>query len=160
MRLHLCAVGRLKAGPEAELLARYAQGLKGLGQQIGLGELALVEIDDRKGPKGPAGRDWQARQLLERLPANARKIVLDASGRALSSDQLAGLLGGWRDGGVGDAALLIGGADGHGQAALAAADIVLCLGPMTWPHLLARVMVAEQLYRAAAILARHPYHHG
>lgn len=85
-------------------------------------------------------------------------MALDERGRALGSAELAALLGGWRDAGVREARFLIGAADGLGDAERASADRLLAFGPATWPHLLARAMLAEQLYRATAILAGHPYH--
>ena len=88
----------------------------------------------------------------------SREILLDERGRQLSSEEFAGLLGRWRDEGVREARFLIGGADGHGEAARSNADLLLGFGAMTWPHLLARAMLAEQLWRATSILAGHPYH--
>jgi 23S rRNA (pseudouridine1915-N3)-methyltransferase len=95
---------------------------------------------------------------LQRTPADALVVALDERGVTLSSRDLAARLGGWRDSGRREIAFLIGGADGLGRAALDRAALVLSLGPMTWPHLLVRVMLAEQLYRAVAILQGHPYH--
>ena len=105
----------------------------------------MTELPDRGGAVPPA-------------PASAVTIVLDEKGRALSSLELAARLSAWRDGGRREARFLIGAADGHDEAQRAAADLVLSFGPATWPHLLARAMLAEQLFRATAILANHPYH--
>ena len=96
--------------------------------------------------------------LRAALPRGARLVALDETGRTLDSAAFAGLLGDWRDAGTREAAFLIGGAGGLDPALRREADAVLAFGPMTWPHLLVRVMLAEQLYRAASILAGHPYH--
>ncbi len=100
----------------------------------------------------------EAELILAALPPGARLIALDERGAAWSSVELAGRLAGWRDAGTGAVAFAIGGADGLGSAVLDRADAVLSLGKMTWPHLLVRGMLLEQLYRAQQILAGHPYH--
>jgi 23S rRNA (pseudouridine1915-N3)-methyltransferase len=95
------------------------------------------------------------------IPASltpAREVLLDERGKQLSSEEFAALLGRWRDDGVREARFLIGAADGHGAAARTQADLLLGFGPMTWPHLMVRAMLAEQLWRATSILAGHPYH--
>lgn len=95
---------------------------------------------------------------MPELPANSVSIVLDERGKALSSAELANKLEGWRDAGKREARFLIGAADGHDEVQRERADLLLCFGAATWPHLLARAMLAEQLYRATSILANHPYH--
>lgn len=121
----------------------------------GLGPLEIVEIDERKDAKHIARATLQA---LEALPKGANKIALDETGKAMSTRSLADLLAGWRDSGVPEAAFLIGAADGLTEETRKAADMVLSLGKLTWPHRLARAMIAEQLYRAASLLSGHPYH--
>lgn len=107
----------------------------------------------------PGGdRDQEALALLRRVPPGAVVVALDQRGTALTSPDLANRLGGWRDDGRREIAFLIGGAAGLGRSVLDRADLVLSLGPMTWPHLLVRAMLAEQLYRAVMILQGHPYH--
>lgn len=153
MRIEILAVGRLKAGaPERELIARYLDRAAAAGRPLGLTGFEMTELPD--------GRDAEseAAQLLARVPPGARRIVLDERGKALSSRDFAGLLATWRDAGAPATAILIGGADGHGASAREAADLVLSLGPMTWPHQLVRALIAEQLYRAVSILGGHPYH--
>ncbi len=150
MRLSLCAVGRLRKGPERVLTDDYLDRLARTGRVVGLGPAELVEVDDRKG-------DADAR-LIRAVPEGARLCALDERGRAMTSPEFAAMLAAWRDGGAGRAAFVIGGADGLDRALLDRADSALSLGPMVWPHMLARVMLAEQLYRAAAILAGTPYH--
>ena len=154
MRLHLCAVGRLRAGPERALIDDYLKRLDRTGRPLGLGPVAEHEVDDRKG----GGMAAEALLLARACPAGARRVVLDERGEALSSPELAARLARWRDEGVQDLALLIGGADGLAPELRAGADASLSLGRMVWPHALVRVMLAEQLYRAATILAGSPYH--
>lgn len=154
MRLHVCAVGRLRAGPERALIDDYLARLDRAGRPLGLGPAAEHEVEDRKNA-GPAA---EAALLARAVPRGARLVALDERGRMLSSPDLAAQLGRWRDGGAADAAFAIGGADGLDPALRDRADLVLSFGAMVWPHALARVMLAEQLYRAATILAGSPYH--
>ena len=155
MRLTLVAVGRLRdATPEATLFRDYQTRFDRTGRALSLGPLTLTEVEDRRGT-GMAG---EATLLSRAVPAAAVMVVLDERGRTLSSPDLAAELARWRDGGRQDAAFLIGGADGLDLALRDRADLSISLGPMVWPHMLARVMLAEQLYRAATILAGLPYH--
>ena len=123
-----------------------------------------AEIEDRIAVLARADEDdidiGEGALLLAAVPAGATVVVLDAGGRALDSPALAARLRTWRDAGVGDVAFLIGGAEGLDADVVAGADLVLSLGPMTWPHLLARAMLAEQIYRAQCILEGHPYARG
>lgn len=154
MRLHVCAVGRLRAGPERDLVDDYLQRLGRSGKPLGLGPVAEHEVEDRKG----GGMAAEAALLARTIPEGAALCVLDERGMLLSSPEFAQALAGWRDGGRQDAAFVIGGADGLDPGLRARADLVLSLGRMVWPHMLVRVMLAEQLYRAATILAGAPYH--
>lgn len=149
-RLHLLAVGRMGAGPERALFDAYR---KRPGWP-----LTLVEIDDRKG--GPdAGRTArECAALLAKVPEGAAVVALDERGLTLSSREFAARMQGFDDQGRRDVALLIGGADGLDDAIRARADLVLSFGRLTWPHMMVRVMLAEQLYRARSILDGHPYH--
>ena len=154
MRLTICAVGRFRGGPEAALFDDYRARFDRIGRTIGLGPLAIREVEGRKGG-GMAGEAL----LLERSIADGALVcALDERGKTMASPEFARLLGNWRDQGHRDAAFLIGGADGLDERLGARADISLSLGPMVWPHMLARVMLTEQLYRAAGILAGTPYH--
>lgn len=153
MRLKIIAVGRLRSGPERELVETYCTRLQsGLA---GLGPLSLTEIDDRKDARQVAHAFNESQAARAK---GARRIALDETGQSLTTKALAERLAFWRDTGVSEAAFLIGGADGLGEEALKSADMVLSLGKLTWPHRLARAMIAEQLYRAASLLAGHPYH--
>ena len=154
MRLTLAAVGRARAGPEREMVDDYLTRAARTGRGIGLTEARLVEVEP-KAASGPAG---EADALRRAIPDGACLVCLDERGRTLSSPDLARRIAGWRDAGQRDAAFVLGGADGLDRTLVAEADLVLSLGPMVWPHMLARVMVAEQLYRAASILAGTPYH--
>ncbi|HEV2747249.1 MAG TPA: 23S rRNA (pseudouridine(1915)-N(3))-methyltransferase RlmH [Allosphingosinicella sp.] len=137
MLLHIVARGRIGRGPEAELVERY---LKRIAWPTKVTELP------ESGGRPPAP------------PANAVTIFLDESGEQLGSTGLARKLADWRDRGVREARFMIGGADGFDERARAGADLLLAFGKATWPHLLARAMLAEQLWRATSILANHPYH--
>lgn len=137
MLLHLIARGKIGRTPEAELVSRYAKRI--------IWPIKLTELPEAGGTLPPP-------------LTPARTVLLDERGRQLGSEEFAGLLGRWRDEGVREVRFVIGAADGHGEAARAAADLLLGFGAMTWPHLLARAMLAEQLWRATSILAGHPYH--
>ncbi|MFN5996632.1 MAG: 23S rRNA (pseudouridine(1915)-N(3))-methyltransferase RlmH [Paracoccaceae bacterium] len=154
MRLHLCAVGRLRAGPERDLIDDYLARLDRTGRPLGLGPVSEHEVEDKKG----GGMAAEATLLARAVPEGAALCVLDERGKVLSSPEFAQALAGWRDGGRQDAAFVIGGADGVDPGLRARADLVISLGRMVWPHMLVRVMLAEQLYRAATILAGSPYH--
>ena len=153
MRLHICAVGRLKSCPERALVEDYAARLARAGRPLSLGPLEVHEVEARRG--GPAA---EGELLTRAVPEGARVAALDERGRMLSSPDLAALLERWRDEGARDAAFAIGGADGLDAGLCESADIAISLGPMVWPHRLARAMLAEQLYRAVSILAGSPYH--
>ncbi|MBI4184825.1 MAG: 23S rRNA (pseudouridine(1915)-N(3))-methyltransferase RlmH [Proteobacteria bacterium] len=150
MKILIGAVGRARSGPEADLFTAYAARLAR--------PLRLREVVERR-PLPPAElRRREAELLLALVPAGARVVALDERGRALSSAAFAQTLGRWRDEGAAEVAFLIGGAEGLAEEVRGRADLVLSLGPMTWPHLLVRALLAEQLYRAQAILSGHPYH--
>jgi len=154
MRVRICAVGRLRAGPERTLVEDYLARFARTGRALGLGPAAVVEVEDRRG----GGMAAEAELLRRALPADAAVVALDERGRAMTSPDFAALVARLRDAGHGELAFLIGGADGLDPALRDRADAVLSLGPMVWPHMLVRVMLAEQLYRAATILAGTPYH--
>ncbi|WP_238368100.1 23S rRNA (pseudouridine(1915)-N(3))-methyltransferase RlmH [Mesobacterium pallidum] len=154
MRLHICAVGRLRAGPERTLIDDYTTRFDRSGRALGLGPLTLHEVEDKKG----GGMAAEADLLRRAIPSGARVCVMDERGRVMSSPDFADQLGRWRDTGTQDLALVIGGADGIDPSLRAEADFALSFGAMVWPHMLARAMLTEQLYRAASILAGSPYH--
>ena len=137
MLLHIVARGKIGRSPEADLVERYVKRIAW--------PTKLTELPERGGNVPPAN-------------PNGVTIVLDERGQALSSMQLAKKLEAWRDGGKREARFLIGAADGHEAEQREDADLLLSFGPATWPHLLVRAMLAEQLFRATSILANHPYH--
>jgi len=154
MKITIAAVGRMKLGPERVLLDDYLGRAGQAGRGLALGPFTVSEIDERKA----RGRAAQSARLIEAIPAGATAIVLDERGKTLSSPEFAHLLAELRDQGTGEVVFLIGGPDGHDKALRARAGRLLSFGPMVWPHMLARVMLAEQLYRAVSILAGSPYH--
>jgi 23S rRNA (pseudouridine1915-N3)-methyltransferase len=154
VRVHLCAVGRLRSGPERSLIDDYAQRFDRTGRALGLGPLTEHEVEDRRG----GGMAAEADLLARAVPGGALLAVLDERGQVLTSPEFADHLARWRDGGRQDVAFVIGGADGLDPALRTRADFALSFGRMVWPHMLIRVMLAEQLYRAASILAGGPYH--
>jgi 23S rRNA (pseudouridine1915-N3)-methyltransferase len=153
MRVLICAVGRWKAGPMRDLFEDYRRRLTWA--------VELREVEEKRSLPEAQRKAREAELLLALLPrerARLAVVTLDERGKSLASAAFAQRVGRWRDEGRDTLAFLIGGAAGHGATALEAADLVLALGPMTWPHLLVRGMVMEQLYRAQQILAGHPYH--
>lgn len=154
MRVHICAVGRLRTGPEKALIDDYHTRFDRTGRALSLGPLTIHEIDDRKG----GGMAGEAALLRRALPDGALICTLDERGKLISSPEFATRIAGWRDDGRSDLAFVIGGADGIDRTLRAEADFSLSFGKMVWPHMLARVMLTEQLYRAATILAGGPYH--
>jgi 23S rRNA (pseudouridine1915-N3)-methyltransferase len=158
MRLVITAVGRLKAGPERELAERYRERAGKLTRSIGLSALDIVEIDESRARRPEDRITQEGAALAALLTGDGVRIALDARGQALTSEALAERLARWRDSGRGAAFFLIGGADGLAGNLKQGADLLLAFGAATWPHQLARIMLLEQLYRAATILAGHPYH--
>lgn len=155
LKLRICAVGKLSARtPEAALIDDYLTRFGQTGRALGLGPANVVEVEDKRG----GGMTAEAALLSRQIPDNAAIISLDERGRIMSSPEFAGHLARLRDDGRGDLAFLIGGADGLDPSLRARADMSLSFGAMVWPHMLARVMLAEQIYRAATILAGSPYH--
>ncbi len=132
----------------------YGARLAKAGRPLSLGPLEIREVEARRG----GGMAGEAALLARAVPDGAVTIALDERGAALASPDLAARLAAWRDEGRRDAAFLVGGADGLDPALRGGADLALSFGPMVWPHMLARAMLAEQLYRAVTILAGGPYH--
>jgi 23S rRNA (pseudouridine1915-N3)-methyltransferase len=154
MRLHVCAVGRLRAGPERDLVSDYMLRFDRTGRPLGLGPLTEHEVEDKKN----LGMAAEAVLLERAIPQGALLATLDERGRIVSSPEFAEQLARWRDAGRQDVAFVIGGADGIAPSLRDRAEFSLSFGKMVWPHMLVRVMLAEQLYRAATILGGGPYH--
>ena len=154
MRLTICAVGRLRKGPEKDLTDDYLARATRAGRAIGLGPVAVNEVDDRKG----GGMAGEADLLRKAVPDGFVRVVLDERGERLTSPQFANQIAKWRDTGRPGVAFMIGGADGLDPALRAEADFAVSFGAMVWPHMLVRVMLSEQLYRGISILMGNPYH--
>ncbi len=158
MQLAIIAIGRLKDGPERVLYERYRTRLDALGRTHALGPLNLKEIPESRQASVEARMEDEARKLLAAMPAGGHLVLLDERGKTPTSAAFAADLRSRRDAGTTAVTFLLGGADGHGGSVRAAAHATLALGTMTLPHGLARVVLAEQLYRAVTLIAGHPYH--
>ncbi len=158
MRLTILSVGRLKRGAESGLFGEYSRRIDGAGKPIGAGPLKVTEVAQSRKGSAAERRRQEGQALIAKLGAGARLIVMDQGGKALSSAGFADYLAAMRDSGTGELAFVLGGPDGIGDEVVRAAEARLSLGPMTLPHGLARIVLAEQIYRALTILAGHPYH--
>ncbi len=158
MRVDIVAVGAMKPGAEKDLFDRFVERFNSLGRGQSLGPLKLVEIVEKR----PLSRKELARRegdkILNALPEGAKLIALDERGKSLESSPFAQNLKTWRDEGIQNTTFVIGGAGGLSDTVRARANLTLSFGRQTWPHMLTRAMLAEQLYRAVTILAGHPYH--
>jgi 23S rRNA (pseudouridine1915-N3)-methyltransferase len=152
LKIAIVAIGRLGRSPEADLVRLYAERATAAGRALGLGPVEVIEVEGRKPGKGS-----EAEALSAHL-ADSRIIACDERGRARSSRDFATEIGRLRDDGVRRLVFLIGGADGLDPDLRARAQDTLAFGPQTWPHALARVMLAEQVYRSVTLLAGGPYH--
>src|SRR5512146_348470 len=150
MRLTIAAVGRAGRGPERDLYDHYARRIRW--------PLTLREVEEKRKLPAPELMRREGELLLAAVSRGAIVVALDRRGRQMDSAAFARQLGRWRDQSVAEIAFLIGGADGHAAALLEKASLVLSFGALTWPHQLARAMLAEQIYRGQQILAGHPYH--
>src|SRR5690606_4681612 len=153
MRMVIAAVGRLRQGPEAKLVADYLERHAKAGRALGLPPVTLAEVEDKRG----GGMAAEAALLSKVIPEGAALVVLDERGQMLSSPGLASRIAGWREQ-ARDVAFVIGGADDIDPMLRDRADLAISFGRMVWPHMLVRVMLTEQIYRATTILAGSPYH--
>jgi 23S rRNA (pseudouridine1915-N3)-methyltransferase len=158
MRISLFAVGRLNSGPEKDLASRYLDRFAKSGPAIGLEFARVIEVAESRASNADTRKREEAAMLEKHLADGAALILLDERGKALDSPAFADMIGNLRDGGKRDLVVAIGGADGLDPALYDKASAVLCLGKLTWPHQLVRILIAEQLYRAVTILSGHPYH--
>jgi 23S rRNA (pseudouridine1915-N3)-methyltransferase len=158
MRLFIGAVGRMKNGPENALFKEYFDRCNKAGPKIGLGPMQLAEIIESKNPRKPERQRLETQGLTKMPLKNSRIIVLDERGRNLSSVAFSDQLENWRDDGVPQTSFLVGGPDGLDPSIVNDADLVLSFGTMTWPHMIARILLVEQLYRSISLLSGHPYH--
>ena len=150
MKLLIAAIGRASRGPERDLYEHYAGRIRW--------PLVLRELEEKRKLPAEQLMRREGELLLAAVPQGAVVAALDGRGTVLDSEAFARRLARWRDESVSDVAFLIGGADGHSEPLLKKASLVVSFGAMTWPHLLARAMLAEQIYRAQQLLAGHPYH--
>lgn len=159
MRITLAAIGRMKSGPERELVARYLDRARASGKPLALTHFDSVELPESRAGSASARKVEEAKGLKSALPAGI-VVALDERGKGLNSEDFSALLQRWRDEGRPAASFVIGGADGLEPEFTRSCDLVLSFSPMVWPHQLVRIMLAEQLYRATTILSGHPYHRG
>ena len=158
MRVLIAAVGRLKQGPERELAERYRKRATDVGRMIGWQTCDIIEIRDSRAENPERRMLEESIAIANVVPDRAITVILDDRGEGLSSAALADRLQDWRAAGRPAAIFIVGGADGVAASLREKADLALSFGALTWPHQLVRVMLLEQLYRAATILSGHPYH--
>lgn len=159
MRIGVYAVGRMKSGPERELADRYFGRFAKSGPAVGMEFAGVFEIPESRAKMAAERRREEAQKLAAQI-RDAAILILDERGRHATSEEFAQHIGKLRDSGQRELAILVGGPDGHDEALRRRAAFTMALGAQTWPHQLVRVMLAEQLYRAATIMSGHPYHRG
>lgn len=157
MKVHVAAVGRMKQGPERELVARYLDRAVATGRPLGLTGFEVSELTESRASSAAARKADEARALRAALPEGI-VVALDERGKSQGSEAFANQIARWRDDGRPAISFVIGGADGLAPDFVRTADLTLSFSPLTWPHQLVRIMLAEQLYRATTILSGHPYH--
>lgn len=150
MDISILAVGKQKSGPEADLMNKYVKQTRW--------KVSVVEYEDKKGGAVAERMTREGEALLSRTDSATKIVVLDERGKTMSSPAFSNMMKKWQDEGVPRVAFLIGGADGHAEFVRKKADVLLAFGEMTWPHMLVRAMLAEQIYRARTIIDGHPYH--
>ena len=160
MRFLVAAIGRLKQGPERELAAWYRKQAEAAGRQLGLREIEIIEIRESRAQEPERRRVEESIALANVIPEGAIAVVLDERGESLDSPTLAALLREWRAENRPAVCFIIGGSEGLAPNLGERAKLKLAFGAATWPHQLVRIMLLEQLYRAATIIAGHPYHRG
>jgi Uncharacterized conserved protein len=159
MRIAIAAIGRMKSGPERELVARYLERAASSGKPLALTGFEVTEINESRAGSAAARKAEEAKALRAALPEGIT-VMLDERGKGLNSEAFANQLARWRDDGRPAVGFVIGGADGIDPDFVRSADLTVSFSPMVWPHQLVRIMLAEQLYRATTILSGHPYHRG
>lgn len=158
MRVTIAAIGKLKTGPEKLLVEDYANRIPTLGKKVGISTIKITDWAESQKPDARQRMDEEAQLLWANVPAGAFVIALDERGKSPTSQALSERLGKLADQGQSDVVFMLGGPDGHAADTRVRAHELLALGPMTWPHRLARVMLLEQIYRSVTILVNHPYH--
>ncbi|MCQ2914519.1 MAG: 23S rRNA (pseudouridine(1915)-N(3))-methyltransferase RlmH [Alphaproteobacteria bacterium] len=150
MQIMICAIGKIKPGPETALIDKYVKQTKW--------PVVIKEFEDKKAGTDDEHKKREGEMLLSAIPSGAKIVALDERGKIMSSPDFAKIMGKWESEGVSTVAFLIGGAFGHNDETRKKANMLLAFGQMTWPHFLARAMLTEQIYRAKSILDGHPYH--
>lgn len=158
MKLEIIAIGRMKAGPERDIARRYAERFAGPGKGIGLDGPRLIELGESLARRSQDRKAEEGEAILAARQPGSKLVLFDEGGVVMDSLAFSGRIGEWRDAGAAAISLVIGGADGLSPRLHAEAALVLAFGRMTLPHQLVRILVLEQLYRAATILVGHPYH--
>jgi len=158
MRILVVSIGRLKQGPERELAERYRDRFTDLSRKLGFRGLDIVELAESRARDAATRMAEEAAAIAAAIPERSALVALDERGKSLDSATFARHLGTWRDSQTAQTAFVIGGADGLSPELRRKADLTIAFGAATWPHQMVRVMLLEQIYRAATILAGHPYH--
>jgi len=160
MRVLLACVGRTANAPEQEMCDAFLRKARSTGRSLGFSDIALQVVETSRAATRPVRQTEEAERLARHVPAAAHRIVLDETGKAWRSEDFAARLAKLRDGGTRDLVFLVGGPDGFLPEFREKAEERLAFGPQTWPHLMVRMMLAEQIFRGLAILSGHPYHRG
>jgi 23S rRNA (pseudouridine1915-N3)-methyltransferase len=158
MRLVVIAIGRMKQGPERELADRYRERFDDTGRKLGFRGLEIHEIPESRARDAATRIAEEANAIAAAIPEKSVLVALDERGENVDSTLFSRYLAGWRDQGTGSTMFMIGGADGLSPELRRKAGLRIAFGSATWPHQMVRIMLLEQLYRAATILAGHPYH--
>ena len=158
MKISVFAVGRMKAGPEKELADRYFERFSKSGPAIGLEYAGLTETPESRAQSAAERKREEAGKLLPHLAGGVTLFLLDERGKSITSEDFATRIAALRDAGRRSLVIAVGGPDGHDPSLRDSAELVLSFGAQTWPHQIVRIMLGEQLYRAATILSGHPYH--
>lgn len=159
MRITIAAIGRMKSGPERELVWRYLDRATGGGKPMALTGFDVIELPESRASSAASRKADEAKALRATLPEGVL-VMMDERGKSLTSESFAGQIERWRDDGRPAVSFVIGGADGIDPDFVRSADLAISFSPMVWPHQLVRIMLAEQLYRTTTILSGHPYHRG
>jgi len=158
MRLVVIAIGRMKQGPERDLAERYRTRFDDIGRKLGFRSIDIHEISESRARDAPARMAEEAAEIIAAIPDKSVLVTMDERGSNVDSAAFARHLGQWRDQSAANAVFVIGGADGLSPDLRRKEKLAIAFGAATWPHQMVRVMLLEQLYRAATILAGHPYH--
>ena len=159
MQLGIIAVGQMRGAAEMPLVEDFCRRIEASGRQLGISGLSILELREKRGLTGSEKKRSENAIIADALSRrNGPLIVLDETGKSLTSRAFADRLQGWIEQGESDVTFVIGGADGLDGSIRARADMILTFGPMTWPHMLSRVLLCEQIWRAVSILTHHPYH--